>query len=53
MIDIREHPDIVEMLNQILNSKGTAEIKNEKRKGEDNLVVVQITRTLKSKKPLQ
>lgn len=50
MIDVREHPEVIEAINKVLNSRGIAEVKNEIRKGEDNLVVVEITRTLKTKK---
>ena len=50
MIDVRNHPEVVEAINLILNSRGIAEVKNEIRKGEDNLVVVEIQRTLKTKK---
>lgn len=48
MIDIKDYPSIVETINAILNNRGTAEIKNESHDGI-NLVVVQITRTVKHK----
>lgn len=51
MIDIRDHPEVCEAINAVVNNRGIAEVKNEKRRGEDNLVVVEIARTLKTKKP--
>ena len=51
MIDIRNHPEVCEAINAVVNNRGIAEVKNEKRRGEDNLVVVEIVRTLKTKKP--
>lgn len=51
MIDIRDYPEVIDVVNGIINNHGTAEIKNEARKGEINLVVVEITRALKTKKP--
>ncbi len=50
MIDIREHEEVIEAINLILSGRGIAEVKNEIRKGQDNLVVVEIQRTLKTKK---
>lgn len=50
MIDIRDYPDVVECLNTIINNRGVAEIKNEAKRGEINLVVVEITRAVKTKK---
>lgn len=50
MIDVREHLEVIEAINKVLNSRGIAEVKNEMRKGEDNLVVVEIQRTLRTKK---
>lgn len=50
MIDIRDFPEIIDIINGIVNNHGTAEIKNEARKGETNLVVVEIARTVKTKK---
>ena len=52
-IDITRNPDVVEAINRIVDNGGIAEIKNEKRHGEDNIVVVEITRSVKTKKPLQ
>ena len=51
MIDIRDHPEICNVINAIINNGGAAEIKNEKRRGDDNLVVVEIVRVLRTKKP--
>lgn len=53
MIEIRNQNMILDTLNEILNHGGIAEIKNEKRKGEDNIVVVEIKRELRSKDPLK
>ena len=50
MIDLRNYPEIIDCLNNIINNKGVAEIKNEARKGDENLVVVEITRSVKTKK---
>ena len=50
MIDIREHPEVCEAINAVVNNKGIVEVHNEKRQGKDNLVVVEISRTLKTKK---
>ena len=50
MIDVRDHLEVVEAINHILNNRGIAEVKNEIRKGQDNLVVVEIHWTLKTKK---
>lgn len=50
MIDIRDYPEIIDCLNSIINNKGTAEIKNEARKDDVNLVVVEISRSVKTKK---
>ena len=49
MIDIREWPEVIEAVNAVLNNKGIAEVKNEKRQGKDNPVVVEITRKLKTR----
>ncbi len=51
MIDIREEDDVIDAINAVLNNKGIAEVKNEKKAGKDNLVVVEISRTLKTKRP--
>ena len=53
MIDIRKQNMILDTLNEILDKGGIAELKNEKRKGEDNLVVIEIKRELRSKDPLK
>ncbi len=49
MIDITKHKNIVEAINAIINNGGIAEVKNEARKGNENLVVVEIKRSLKTK----
>lgn len=49
-IDIRDYPEVIDCLNNIINNRGVAEIKNESRKDECNLVVVEITRAVKTKK---
>lgn len=49
MIDVRDYPKVIEAINAVLNKGRIAEVKNERRKGEDNIVVVEITRTLKRK----
>lgn len=48
MIDIRMHTDILELINDILAKRGIAEVKCE---GKENIVVVEINRTVKTKKP--
>ena len=50
-MDIREYPEIIEEINKILERRGTAEIKNEARQGAPNLVVVEIKRLVRTKKP--
>ena len=47
MVDIREHQDVIDILNAILNNKGIAEIKMER--GETP-VIVEIKRTLRTQK---
>lgn len=51
MIDIRTEDEVIDAINAVLNNKGIAEVKNEKKSGKDNLVVVEISRTLKTKRP--
>lgn len=52
MVDIRKRPDILDLVNAILNNQGIVEIKNEvRRDGTDNLVVVEIKRQVRTKKP--
>lgn len=53
MFDIRDYPEVVDTINYIINNRGTAEIKNEARRDEVNLVVVEITRAVRTKKPLK
>ena len=49
MIDITQNKTVIEAINAIINNGGIAEIKNEARKGKENIVVVEIKRTLKTK----
>lgn len=49
-IDIREHPEIIDLINAIVNSKGIAEIKNEGKHNTVNIVVVEVKRTVKTEK---
>lgn len=49
MIDIRDFPFVIDTINSILNNRGIAEVKNE-RKDKDHLVVVEIKRTLRTEK---
>jgi hypothetical protein len=49
-IDIRNDAEICEQINAILNNKGIAEIKDEGKGDRPNLVVVEIKRTVKTKK---
>lgn len=52
MIDIAKRKDIIEVLNAILNNGGTAEVKNERKRDlPENIVVVEIKRTVRTKKP--
>ena len=54
MIDIRENKEALDALNAILSNHGIAEIKDESRNGEPpNLVVVEVSRSVKTKKPNQ
>ena len=51
-VDVRKRPDILDTINAILNNSGIAEIKNEiRRDGKENLVVVEIKRTVRTRKP--
>lgn len=52
MVDIKNRPDILDLINAILNNQGIVEIKNEvRRDGTDNLVVVEIKRQVRTRKP--
>lgn len=52
MIDIKKNDEVIETVNAILNNKGIAEIKNEvRRNGDDNIVVVEIKRQVRTRKP--
>lgn len=53
MIDIREMPEIVDIINAMLNDNKIIEIKNESfKKNKTNITVVEINRVLRTKKPL-
>ena len=52
MIDIRDFPEALDAINDVLNSGRRADIGNERRQGKDNIVVVEITRVVKTKKPM-
>lgn len=46
-IDIRKHPEIIEIINNALNQGEIIEVKNEARSSKrENIVVVRITRKL-------
>ena len=49
-IDIRKDEEACEQINAILNNNGIAEIKNEGKGDKVNLVVVEIKRTVRTKK---
>lgn len=53
MVDIRDFPEVIDIVNAIINNKGTAEIKTERKKDNgnvtENLVVVEISRSVKTK----
>lgn len=52
MIDIRDNPNnCIDIINEVLNDGGIVEIKNEKRKGKDNIVVVRQLRVVLTQKP--
>lgn len=44
MIDITKNKEILEKINFVLNSGDICEVKNEKKQGCDNIVVVKIQR---------
>jgi len=51
MIDIRELPYVVDIINASLNDGKIIEIKNESRnKDKPNIVIVEINRILKTRK---
>ncbi len=48
--DIRDFPDIINSINEIINKGGTAEIKDESRNSKTNiLTVVEVKRKLVNK----
>lgn len=52
MIDVRDNPNnILDIMNDVLNDGGIVEIKNEKRKGQDNIVAVRQLRVVLTQKP--
>lgn len=52
MVDISRNAEVIEVVNAILNNRGIAEIKNEvRRNGDDNIVVVEIKRQVRTRKP--
>lgn len=50
MINLLDYPEIIHILNGIINNGGTAEIKNESHRDEPNLVVVEIKRTVRTRR---
>jgi len=52
MIDIRNYPKVIDDINYCLNHGSPAEVKNEKRRGEDNITVVELSRRLISKESI-
>lgn len=53
MIDIREMPEIIDVINAMLNDNKIIEIKNESfKKNKPNITVVEINRVVRTKKPL-
>ena len=50
MIDIRQHPDVIDIINAALNERRVIEVKNEARKeGVVNIVVVGLGREVLTK----
>lgn len=47
MIDIKNHPEVLEAMNAILNNGGVCEVKREKWKAGEKIVVVEQTRAVK------
>jgi len=47
LIDIREHPSIIEAINEIVNENGAAEVKIEHGSNHHQLTVVSIKRKLR------
>ena len=45
-LDIRDYPELIEIINSIVNNHGIAEIKKER----DGIVAVEITRKLRTTK---
>lgn len=50
MIDIRNYPEVINIINAALNDKRVIEVKNETRRAEDvNIVVVALGREVLTK----
>ena len=50
MIDIRNHPDVIDIINKALNERRVIEVKNEARRdGAVNIVVVSLGREVLTK----
>lgn len=47
MIDVRQHPEILRVVNAILNNKGVAEIKVEEWKDGERILVVEQKRSVR------
>lgn len=50
MIDIRNHEDAMKAINSVLNNGGIVEVKNEAHGNDVNIVVVEIVRSVKTKR---
>ena len=50
MIDIRTHEEAVKAINAVLNNGGIVEVKNEAHGGDVNIVVVEIVRSVKTRR---
>lgn len=49
LIDIRNNPLVLDIINVIVNNGGIAEVKQEYKNGKENLVVVEIRRKVRTK----
>lgn len=49
-VDIRKNDNVLDALNAVINNGGIAELKQEYNHGKENLVVVEITRKVKTHK---
>lgn len=50
MIRIEEQTEALRAINSVLNNGGIAEVKNEAHGGDVNIVVVEIVRSVKTKR---